>query len=96
MASNQGGRPSVTGGYTFVRAAASQPIRIDEIYPLAEFRKRTGLGRAAIRSARRKGLRISKHGRNRYVSGLDWAEFLRMSPVTVGSEPRAVSGARPR
>lgn len=85
MASNQGGRPSVTGGSTFVRAAALQPIRIDEIYSLAEFQRRTGLGRASIRSARKRGLRISKHGRKRYISGLDWQEFLRGCPVAMGA-----------
>jgi hypothetical protein len=57
-------------------AAGSSPIRIDEIYPLVEFQRRTGLGRNGLRAARRRGLPVSKCGRNRYVAGADWAEFL--------------------
>lgn len=53
------------------------PIRIDEVYTLAEFQHRAGLGRHGIRAARKRGLPISKCGRNRYVAGADWAEFLR-------------------
>lgn len=94
MPSNRGRQTEAADGVACVRKAVPQPIRIDEIYPLAEFQKRTGLGRAGIRSARRMGLRISKHGRNRYVSGLDWAEFLRGSLVAV--EPHIDNIARPR
>jgi hypothetical protein len=81
MANNRGQQDEAADGQASVRKAVAQPIRIDEIYSLAEFQRRTGLKRAGIRSARRRGLRICKAGRNRYVSGLDWAEFLKGSPV---------------
>ena len=53
------------------------PIRIDEVYTLTDFKRRTGLGKAGVRAARRRGLPVHQCGRNRYVSGADWAEFLR-------------------
>ena len=52
------------------------PIRLDEVYSLADFKRRTGLGKDGLRAARRKGLRICKCGRNHYVAGSDWFEFL--------------------
>ncbi len=52
------------------------PIRTDEVYTLAEFQRRTGLGRHGIRAARRRGLPVRRCGRNHYVAGADWAEFL--------------------
>lgn len=52
------------------------PIRVDEVYTLAEFQSRTGLGRAGVRAARRSGLIISACGRNRYVRGADWDAYL--------------------
>lgn len=56
---------------------AGLPIRIDEVYTLTDFQKRTGLGRAGVRAARRRGLPVHQCGRNRYVMGADWADFLR-------------------
>lgn len=55
----------------------TSPIRIDEVYTLTEFCRRTGLGRNGVRAARKRGLPVSQCGRNRYVAGADWAEFLR-------------------
>jgi hypothetical protein len=52
------------------------PIRLDEVYTLAEFMRRTGLGRNGIRAARKRGLPVRQCGRNRYVAGADWAGFL--------------------
>jgi hypothetical protein len=52
------------------------PIRLDEVYTLAEFQRRTGLGRNGIRAARKRGLPVLQCGRNRYVAGGDWAGFL--------------------
>lgn len=52
------------------------PIRIDEVYTLAEFQRRTGLARNGMRAARRRGLPVRQCGRNMYVSGADWARFL--------------------
>lgn len=52
------------------------PIRVDEVYTLAEFQRRTGLGRNGIRAARKRGLPVRQCGRNKYVAGSDWAGFL--------------------
>jgi hypothetical protein len=61
---------------------AGLPIRVDEVYTLTDFKKRTGLGKAGVRAARRRGLPVHQCGRNRYVSGADWAEFLRARTVS--------------
>jgi hypothetical protein len=58
------------------------PIRSDHAYSLGDFSRRTGLGRNGLRAARKKGLPIRKCGRNRYVLGNDWHEFLRNQPVS--------------
>ncbi len=63
------------------------PIRIDEVYALTDFKQRTGLGKDGLRAARRKGLRICRCGRNRYVCGSDWLRFL----SSIEAEP--LSGA---
>jgi hypothetical protein len=61
---------------TGTKAGKALPIRIDEVYTLVEFQQRTGLGRSGLRSARKRGLPVRKCGRNKYVSGKDWACFL--------------------
>jgi hypothetical protein len=58
------------------------PIRSDHSYSLDDFRRRTGLGRNGLRAARKKGLPVRKCGRNRYVLGADWHEFLRAQPAS--------------
>lgn len=58
------------------------PIRSDHAYSLRDFSRRTGLGRNGLRTARKKGLPIRKCGRNRYVLGADWHEFLRNQPLS--------------
>jgi hypothetical protein len=55
--------------------ASARFVRADEIYPLPEFRRRLGLGAAAMRTARRQGLRVRQLGRTRYVLGRDALEF---------------------
>jgi hypothetical protein len=45
-------------------------------YPLAEFQRLSGLGEAALRSARRQGLLVHKVGSRKFVRGHDWHEFL--------------------
>ena len=60
----------------------SLPIHVDEIYTLAEFQRRTGLGRHGVRAARRRGLSIGKCGRNSYVAGADWADYLHKTGQT--------------
>jgi len=52
------------------------PIRIDEVYTLAEFQHRTRMSRSALRAARRRGLRVNQCGKRCYVVGADWAAFL--------------------
>lgn len=52
------------------------PVRIDEVYTLAEFQQRTRMSRSAIRSARRRGLRVTQCGKRCYVAGSDWVAFL--------------------
>ena len=51
-------------------------IHIGVVYTLPEFKLRTGLSDAALRSARRHGLRtIPAHGR-KYILGRDWHKYL--------------------
>lgn len=61
------------------QARRALPIRIDEVYTLAEFQRRTGLGRNGIRAARKRGLPVRQCGRNKYVAGVDWAGFLQVT-----------------
>jgi hypothetical protein len=57
------------------RSAELGPIRPDEVYALEDFERRVGLGRGAIREARRQGLRVQYlHGRC-YVRGSDWVAY---------------------
>jgi hypothetical protein len=51
-------------------------ILAEAIYPLPEFQRLTGLGEAAMREARRKGLVITAIGRRRYVRGADFYEHV--------------------
>ena len=64
------------------KTVAASPIRIDEVYTLAEFQRRTGLGRNGIRAARKRGLPVRQCGRNKYVTGSDWAGFLQAVGTT--------------
>jgi hypothetical protein len=50
------------------------PIEAGSVYPLSVFQSFTGLDRAAMRGAKRKGLKISKIGRRRFVIGADFIE----------------------
>ena len=52
-------------------------IKADELYTFPEFKKRTGLGQAAIREAKKRGLVVRQIGRNKYVLGADIIEFVR-------------------
>jgi hypothetical protein len=50
-------------------------IRPEEQYPLELFESMVGLGRAALREARRKGLKVEYvHGRA-FVRGSDWLSY---------------------
>jgi hypothetical protein len=49
----------------------------DLLYPMTILEKITGLGRAALRSARRSGLRVYYvHGRS-FIHGRDWIEYVK-------------------
>ncbi|WP_442484790.1 hypothetical protein [Aeoliella sp. SH292] len=51
-------------------------IRSDSSYTQAEFERITGLGRAAIRAARRRGLTVRRVGRTNYIIGREWNDYL--------------------
>lgn len=51
-------------------------IRADASYTLKEFSKRAGLGRDGLRSARQKGLQITRAHNRGYVIGRHWMEYL--------------------
>jgi hypothetical protein len=61
--------------------AVSGVIRADEVYTLAEFKKRTGLSKHALRSARAKGLRVTYPGNRGQIAGSDWLDYLRSRPA---------------
>ena len=51
-------------------------IRADESYTLEEFMRRVGKKIAGMRSARRAGLRVLREGKQTYVLGRDWIDYL--------------------
>lgn len=55
-------------------------IEADVAYSLPEFERRTQLGKAAMREARRAGLKIRQVGSRRFVLGSDWLEHLKGRP----------------
>ena len=59
------------------------PIEPATLYPLAEFQRRTGWGRHAIRKARGDGLTVHRAGNRAYVLGRDFIDY-----VTAGSGDR--------
>lgn len=62
-----------------VRAETGPPvgvIRADEAYTLEEFKRRVGFQDAALRRARRAGLRLLREGKRKYVLGRDWIDYL--------------------
>ena len=58
----------------------SGEISASSVYTLAEFQRRSGLKRDAMRAARHRGLKVIRaHGRV-FVSGREWIDYLgRMS-----------------
>ena len=59
------------------------------VYSLDEASRRMGLGTAAIRQARRNGLKIRKLGRRSYVLGEDVIEYLKNHAKIVGPDGTA-------
>jgi hypothetical protein len=51
-------------------------IRDDVVYPLPVFMKLAGMGRHAMRAARRNGLKVTYAGNRAYVRGNSWREYL--------------------
>ena len=49
----------------------------DAIYTFAEFKWRLGMSDAALRAARRRGLKVLRSGKRAYVCGQDFLDFLR-------------------
>jgi hypothetical protein len=54
---------------------ALAPIRPDELYPGELFEQMTGLGRSAIREARRKGLKVLYVHARLFIRGSDWIAY---------------------
>ena len=59
----------------------TQPVAVGEIrkdatYTLKEFKRRLGIGDAAVRQMKREGLPLRKFGKAKYVMGEDWFEFV--------------------
>ena len=67
-------------------AGGSQPgvISPDDLYTLDEFRARTKLGQAALRTLRRAGLRVIYQSGRAFIFGSDFIEFL-ISPSRSGT-----------
>ena len=51
-------------------------ISADKLYTLAAIKWRLGLGAAALRTARRAGLRVRRIGRRGYVLGRDLIDYI--------------------
>ena len=50
-------------------------VAMNELYTLAEIKRRLGLGAHALRTARRHGLRVLHIGRNDFVLGQDLIQY---------------------
>jgi hypothetical protein len=67
-------------------SATTQPTAPGEIagnavYTLRELRQRLGLGKAALRQARKTGLRVRRAGIRSFVLGKDVVEWLESQPL---------------
>ena len=62
-------------------------ILSDATYPLREFQRISGLGEAALRKARRKGLVVTHVGRCGFVKGRDFQDYLGALSADVRSKP---------
>lgn len=59
-----------------VSTVDARHISANGCYTEAEFQRLTGLGKTAIRAARRRGLIVRRVGRNNFILGRDWHDFL--------------------
>lgn len=71
----------------------SRAISRDTAYPLAEFARLTGMNKAALRSARRNGLRCRYHGNKAFIVGADFLQWLESLPTTAPSASRPATAA---
>ena len=62
--------------------AADAAIHPDTLYTLADFKNRTGLGEHAMRTARRRGLKVTYGGNRGFVLGADFIDYLTKSTPT--------------
>jgi hypothetical protein len=69
----------------------SRAISRDTAYPLAEFARLTGMNKAALRSARRNGLRCRYHGNKAFIVGADFLLWLESLPTTAPSARSATA-----
>ncbi len=64
------------------------------LYPLPVFKTHTGLGDAALRAARRNGMRVLRVGGRGFILGSDFIEYVKThgeeSPVTTASAPKMI------
>jgi hypothetical protein len=56
------------------------PIVADAVYPLDDFKRRTGLESASIRKMRQRGLIVRRIGRRSYVRGSDFLAWYENAP----------------
>jgi hypothetical protein len=73
---------------TAIRQPGIDPTRI---YPLPDFMRVSGLGVAAMRAARRSGLRVLYSGRSAFVDGADFIAWIRSTAKDSRAEPGAAS-----
>ena len=52
------------------------PVEPEILYPLSDLQARTGLGAAALRTARRAGLKVRYTGGRGYVKGADFIDYV--------------------
>jgi hypothetical protein len=71
-----GVHPTMAKTATLDRPKAPGLVSADCLYTLAEVQERLKLGQAAMRQARRAGLRVRKIGRRRYVLGRDLLAYV--------------------
>ncbi len=60
-------------------------IQPEVMYPLSDFQERSGLGKAAMREARQKGLKVRRVGRRHYVLGKDFIAYVEEHASVVGA-----------
>lgn len=68
-------------------SASTGVICADEAYTLEEFKLRVGKKNAGLRSARRAGLRVIREGKQSYVLGRDWIDYLLKTAGHQDAEP---------